>query len=349
VGWSSQVVIASQVIIEGTDDGLFVYSGTAGPGTLVGSWVPPGVTEDQYGNAVTPDGIGIYGTGGQEIFLGLLGAVAELQFRTGAAIEGTPANMAGGAAGAGATETLQLLLSGPRLNVAGAQDWAQVQITSNNPGGTSNAQVFINWISTAGSAAEVAAFGETGMALFNAVSIPLAFSNLAGVFAAGGVLKFMSGADGNVYDVARLTQMLQGTYTTTGTAPAVPTAGIVSLDCLVAAAAYRFKAHLIFTGGQNAGAMLVAMASTAGVTFGRVEFTCQLIAGGAITWTGGVGFTLTAGFDSQTLNTANPQVMDVEGQAVFSTAGQLSVTVAETVNGDTAAIAAGSYLELYPI
>lgn len=348
MGWNSQVIIASQVIIEGTSDGLFVYSGAAGPGTLVGSWTPPGVTQDPYGNPVTPDGIAIYGTAGQEIFLGLLGAVAELQFRTGAAIEGAAANLASEIIGAGAGQILEMFLSGPRLSVAGSEDWVQLGLASNNPGGTQNAQFFVSWISTAGVVNEVAAFGETGLALFNTVSVPLAFSNLAGLFAVGGVFKFRSGADSNIYDTGRLTQMLQGTYVTSSTAPQVPSAGIVSLSAGVAAAAYRWKAHIVYTGGQNAGTVQWAFSGPA-ATFGRMQATNQLIAGGAITWTGAGQFTYTAAFNSATLSTANPQVLDMEGQAVFAANGVLALTVAENINGDTAAIAAGSYLEVYPV
>jgi hypothetical protein len=346
---AANVVRARLVIVSGTNGGIFVYNGTAGLGTLVISLAPPGVTADPYGNTVTPDGLAVYGAAGQEIFLGLLGTVAELQFRTGASIEATPANIASETISAGATETLEMLLSGPKINVAGSEDWVQLLLASNNPGGTQNAQFFINWISTAGTVNEVAAFGETGLALFNVVSVPLAFSNLAGLFAVNGNLKFMGGADGNVYDTGRLTQMLQGTYTTTSTSPAVPTAGIVSLSAAVAAAAYRWKAHVIYTGGQNAGTLAWAFSGPA-ATFGRVQFTNQLIAGGNITWTAGNSFTAyTTAFDSSTLSTTNPQVLDAEGQAVFSASGTLSLTVAEVINGDTGVIGAGSWLEVFPI
>jgi hypothetical protein len=349
-GAAAGVVRARIVIVSGGSGvfGVFVYSGTPAAGNLALSLAGAGTTADPFGNAVAGGGLAVYGTAGQEIFLGLTGAVAELLFSTGASIEGAAANMASETLGTGAAETLDLFISGPKLNVAGSEDWIQLLLASNNPGGTQNAQFFINWISTLGAASEVAAFGETGFALFNTVSTPLAFSNLAGLFAVGGVLKFVSGADSNIYDTARLTQMLQGTYPTVGTSPQVPTAGIVSLSAGVAAAPYRWRAHVVYTGAQNAGTVAWAFSGPS-ATFGRIQATNQLLAGGAVTWTGGAAFTYTAAFDSATLSTANPQVLDMEGQAVFSANGVLALTVAENVNGDVADIAAGSYLEVYPI
>jgi hypothetical protein len=48
-------IIANVIIIEGTNEGLFVYSGTAGPGNPpILSAVSPGTTTDRYGNTVIP-------------------------------------------------------------------------------------------------------------------------------------------------------------------------------------------------------------------------------------------------------------------------------------------------------
>lgn len=49
--WTNQPIITSLVIIEGTGNnvGLFVYNGTPGLGTLIGSWTPTAGT-DPYGN-----------------------------------------------------------------------------------------------------------------------------------------------------------------------------------------------------------------------------------------------------------------------------------------------------------
>lgn len=54
MGWNSQVVVAGRVVIQGNQDGLFVYSGPAGPGDLLGTAVPPSVTDDGEGNMPLP-------------------------------------------------------------------------------------------------------------------------------------------------------------------------------------------------------------------------------------------------------------------------------------------------------
>jgi hypothetical protein len=61
VGWTNQVVIASEVIIAGEPDALLVYAGTPGPGTLVASITSTALV-DQYGNVTEPV-IAAYGSG----------------------------------------------------------------------------------------------------------------------------------------------------------------------------------------------------------------------------------------------------------------------------------------------
>lgn len=57
MGWSSQVVVANQVIIQGSNDGLFVYSGTPANGNLIVSAAAMAGT-DPYGNTY-PQGINV--------------------------------------------------------------------------------------------------------------------------------------------------------------------------------------------------------------------------------------------------------------------------------------------------
>jgi hypothetical protein len=61
MGWTNQVVIASEVIIAGEPDALLVYSGAPGPGTLIASITSTPLT-DAYGNVTQPD-IAAYGPG----------------------------------------------------------------------------------------------------------------------------------------------------------------------------------------------------------------------------------------------------------------------------------------------
>jgi hypothetical protein len=49
-GWSSQLVVAQQVIIEGSGDVLLVYDGPAAPGNLIASIAPPAGGTDAEGN-----------------------------------------------------------------------------------------------------------------------------------------------------------------------------------------------------------------------------------------------------------------------------------------------------------
>jgi hypothetical protein len=60
MGWTNQVVQASEVIIAGFPDALLVYSGTPGPNKLALSIVQTAEQEDPYGNLM-PAGLTVYG------------------------------------------------------------------------------------------------------------------------------------------------------------------------------------------------------------------------------------------------------------------------------------------------
>jgi hypothetical protein len=60
MGWTNQVVQASEVIIAGFPDALYVYNGTPGPNKLALSIVQQAEQEDPYGN-LTPAGLNIFG------------------------------------------------------------------------------------------------------------------------------------------------------------------------------------------------------------------------------------------------------------------------------------------------
>ena len=57
MGWNSLVVIANLVIVEGADDGVFVYAGTPGLGTLIVS-IAAAAGVDAFGNAY-PQGLDV--------------------------------------------------------------------------------------------------------------------------------------------------------------------------------------------------------------------------------------------------------------------------------------------------
>ncbi|HEY2089889.1 MAG TPA: hypothetical protein VGH54_28195 [Mycobacterium sp.] len=74
MGWSNQVVQASEVIIAGYPDALFVYFGTPGPNKLIASIAAVGGT-DPYGNAYQP---GITSYNGTPNFISIANSIISL-------------------------------------------------------------------------------------------------------------------------------------------------------------------------------------------------------------------------------------------------------------------------------
>lgn len=149
-GSQTNVVTATIVqVIGGPNSGIFIYSGAPAAGDLIASIVGA-TTADQFGNAVQPDAITFYGTGGQQILMGLSGGVAQLIFPTGTTFEGTAANVSAEAVGSGNAQVMEFFMSGPKGNAAGGTDWVQVQMVSDNKIGSSSAQAAFNYIDTGG-------------------------------------------------------------------------------------------------------------------------------------------------------------------------------------------------------
>ncbi|MGH3122565.1 MAG: hypothetical protein ACRDND_16270 [Streptosporangiaceae bacterium] len=165
MGWNSQVVIASQVIIEGTDDGIFIYNGAAGPGTLIASLVPAGVTADPFGNAIKPRGLTFYGANGQQVFLGLSGGVGLLEFPSGAADEQSPAQMASAINNPGPAQFIATAIEGPVISLAGHGDSVGIQFNSPAADGSSSANGSIFYVSSAGVVTQVVTWDNTGFTI----------------------------------------------------------------------------------------------------------------------------------------------------------------------------------------
>lgn len=158
------VIKAQLVIIFGTgsDTGLFVYNGTPGPGTLIASIAAPGVTSDPYGNTVRGGGLTVYG-GTAQIFLGNIGGIAELLFRTGTAFEQAAGNISGSTTGAGGAQQMQLLVSGPQGSTAGGVDWTQIQLLSaSQDGTTADGEAFLNYVDLLAAVHAMASWGAFG-------------------------------------------------------------------------------------------------------------------------------------------------------------------------------------------
>jgi hypothetical protein len=170
-GVTGGVVRARQVIISGSADGVFVYEGSPGAGTLVGSWAAaPG--SDPYGNAY-PQGFSVGpadGTQTQLIPAGAGGA-AEISFPFSApAMSNTP-NVAAGPNGPTAAE---LVISGPAIAAAGSEDWVQIAMFSNAGGGTANIE-FI-YVDTSGVAHLMATLNDAGWTFSSAVNVTASLS-----------------------------------------------------------------------------------------------------------------------------------------------------------------------------
>jgi hypothetical protein len=162
-GSAAGILRAFELILFGTGPrGVFVYNGSPAAGNPpVIALTAPGVTRDPYGNAVLPDGLSLV-FGGQTIFLGSVGGIPELEFLSGQAIEGTPANIASHSELSGALQFLELLLSGPKLGAVGNNDWVQIQMNSANQGATSFANMSFNYIDIAAVVRNYAAMDATG-------------------------------------------------------------------------------------------------------------------------------------------------------------------------------------------
>lgn len=202
--------------------GIFLYSGTPAAGNLIMS-MSPTATSDSFGNTVRAGGLAVYGAAGQNVFLGLISGVSELQFATGQAMEKTAANVASGTAGSGTAEQLLAFISGPQGNHAGQQDWVQIEMVSAANGGAAGAAGFLNYITTGGavqaalewSSAGIAAALINGLALstFSALGSASSPGANAGTPPTGTATQASSFAAGSPA-LSYLTA-LEGTYNTT--------------------------------------------------------------------------------------------------------------------------------------
>jgi|SRR5215469_7035614 len=118
MGWGSNLFPLLIVTPSGGFTGLFVYKPAPGSGNLIGSWTAASGT-DPFGNPFA-DNLTVYGPGGQEIHLTNFAGALIQAFVTGAAIEGSAAQISTFAALGGSL--LQFSLSGPKSNVAGHTD-----------------------------------------------------------------------------------------------------------------------------------------------------------------------------------------------------------------------------------
>jgi hypothetical protein len=165
-GGAAGTVRARIVIVSGTNEGVFVYNGAPGTGTLLASLVGQ-TTTDPFGNPVQPNGLTIY-NGTQSAFLGIASplGVAEvlLRFLTGASFEATNGGLEFNYAqlGSGATAFLSAGILGPQASGAGATDSVSISLDSATENGSSGASGTIGYFDTGGTFHAWATWNSTG-------------------------------------------------------------------------------------------------------------------------------------------------------------------------------------------
>src|SRR6185437_2184203 len=220
-------------------NGLFIYTSNPSIGDLVAA-IAGATGSDQFGNPFLGPGLGIYGVGGNtsSIFLGSVNGIPELEMFTNTLFESKPANFASGLTGSGAAQAMLALLSGPKAS--SVSDWTQIELVSNNQGGTAIAKLFLNYIDSTGgvhgfltedasginisSGSIIATQPGTGTSPSNPAT-PAAWTNL------GLINGYTSGANNGFSDVPQIRLMADNkTLQFKGTlvSPAAPTSAIFS-------------------------------------------------------------------------------------------------------------------------
>ena len=161
-GAAAGILRARIIIISGSVDGLYIYSGKAGPGTLVASAVAHDGT-DPYGNTVTGPGYAVYGSGGQELDLSVSSGQAQITFKTGSTLEDEPGLIIGAKGGSGAGAFLNWNIKGPIATSQG--DSVILEMNSANEGATSSANGEFVYAATSGTDYLSAAWSAAGFVI----------------------------------------------------------------------------------------------------------------------------------------------------------------------------------------
>jgi hypothetical protein len=342
------VVIANQVIIFGNNNGLFVYSGTTPAlGNLIATIAGTGGT-DPYGNVYVGGGLASYG-GGFTNYLGLVGGVPELQFKTGLANESIAGNIAGGVVGVGAAETMQMLMSGPKGTAVGGRDWAQVYLISNNSGVTAPASGQLRFISDTGTVTEPLTWDVNGVELSNSGTVPPANPVQTQLYSSASHLKYV-GKDGNAYNTGTLRKTKTTTQNITSTtAQTVTWDDGISTMALTTGTTYRMDCLIRAQQITAAVADVFQFVSTATLTFSSLAFSIIPVPGTQASTAVYNVVQLNANISTPTYAINQSYWIKVEGFFTTSTAGALSLVAAQSAAGDQFNVQGGSFLDLMPI
>ena len=123
-GAAAGILRARIIIISGTGEGLFIYSGKPAAGNQPILSATSG-TKDPYGNTVIP----VLEVQGADGVISVT-APAVIQFPSGASFEQAIANLVSGVGGTSPAQFIQLLISSASTTTAGAHDQVQIEMNS---------------------------------------------------------------------------------------------------------------------------------------------------------------------------------------------------------------------------
>lgn len=294
----------------------------------------------EFNNSIFRGTITVTGANGQQIVLGIIsGSTAALQFFSGSVHELTPAEILSGLLGTGATQIIGTTIQGPQENVAGATDWVKIQMSSNNVGGTSVAQIGFIYVDDAQVNHLVIAVTNNALVITDQSPIPSAFANQVALYSIDGNLKFISGNDGNNYSTGRLTLITQSLQTITSTSPAQ----VGNLAATLQSGTYTIRAWIPYTeiaaAGSPTARITTASAATPLISFEYIKNATS------------------PAYTTQPFNTlVNGPVMSsgkamlrIEATFTLTTGATISIQMGTTANVDTYSIPAGAKLEVFPV
>lgn len=289
-------------------------------GNLIISLTGPGVTVDPKGNPVTPDGLRVYGTTGNGIFMGLSGAVGVLQFPSGAANEQSPAQIASAINNPGVTAFIATALEGPIISLAGHEDWVGIQLNTPNADGSSAANGSIFYVSSTNVVTQVVTWDNTGFNIRQGAYTP---------------------ADGNSYTPGLLSLVIRDNV------PVATTGTVTLASCLVQAGiTYRIKAKIAALQGATASVQQLGIGGT--TTQNPTQLFAKYIQEGSAQPYS------TVAHQANTVFIASPAYiaarifwLELDGVVTPAASGALALVASCTVAADPFTVIGGSFADVW--
>lgn len=115
----------------------------------------------QFNNGVFRGSVEVTSVSGQDILIGVNGSISEIEFLSGVSYEKTPANFAEGVIGAGASQQIEFLMSGPQA-ASPNDDWVQIVMVSNSSGGGNEVVGELVYVDVSGTPHDLLVWGIAG-------------------------------------------------------------------------------------------------------------------------------------------------------------------------------------------